>query len=43
MMTDTGSLPYRAPESFGVLYGQEVDIWSVGVIAFELFTGRLPF
>lgn len=43
MMTDTGSLPYRAPESFSALYGQEVDIWSVGVIAFELFTGRLPF
>ena len=44
MMTNTGTLHYRAPESFsGYLYDERVDVWAVGVTAYELFTGRVPF
>ena len=25
------------------IYGQEIDVWAVGVIAFELLVGKLPF
>lgn len=38
-----GSLKYSAPEQF--LSGkvkENVDVWSAGVILYELFTGRLP-
>ena len=42
-MTKTGTLNYRAPESFRSLYDEKVDIWAIGVIAYQLFTGKLPF
>lgn len=38
-----GTLPYMAPEQ---LRGEPVtasDIWSLGVVAYEMVTGRLPF
>lgn len=43
MWTDTGSMPYRAPETFEGAYGVQADVWSTGIIAFELLTGKLPF
>lgn len=38
------SRSYRAPEVIlGLPYGQKIDIWSVGCIMAELFTGRVLF
>ena len=40
-----GSLHYAAPELIGSekKFGLAADMWSVGVVLFELFCGRLPF
>ncbi len=40
-----GSLQYAAPEVIGCdkEFGLAVDMWSVGVILFQLLCGRLPF
>jgi serine/threonine protein kinase len=43
MWTNTGSLHYRAPETFSLGYEQKIDIWSLGVIFYELLTGEVPF
>ena len=42
--TQCGTAHYMAPE-IGATdgYGQEVDIWSLGVMAFLLLCGRFPF
>ena len=38
------SLPYRAPEVlFGCPFGVQVDVWSVGVVLFELCLHRVLF
>lgn len=41
---DTAGTPnYMAPEAFNGMYNQQTDIWSVGVIFYQLLLGRLPF
>lgn len=35
---------YRAPEiTLGLEYNRQIDIWSIGVCLFELFTGKVMF
>ena len=44
MMTDTGTLQYKAPEVWQSLgYGKKCDVWSVGIICYEMLTGNHPF
>ncbi|CAN6309793.1 unnamed protein product [Urochloa humidicola] len=40
---EVGSLPYMAPEVFARNYGPAADIWSAGVIVYQLLCGRHPF
>lgn len=41
----SGSLSYMSPELFksSPVHGSEADIWALGVSAFEIATGELPF
>ena len=34
MWTCTGSIFYRAPESFALGYSETIDMWALGVVAF---------
>ena len=44
LMEGLGTLYYAAPELIENLpYNLEVDIWSLGVIIYYIFTGRYPF
>lgn len=45
MSTFCGSLAYAAPEIIsGKIYsGQEVDIWSMGIVLYAMVCGKLPF
>ena len=43
LWSNTGSLFYRAPESFRGGYSTEIDVWAVGIIAYEMLIGELPF
>jgi len=43
MWTNTGTLHYRATETFNFGYNEKVDVWSIGIILFELLTGHVPF
>lgn len=39
-----GTLDYTCPEMIiGIPYGQEADMWSLGVITFAILCGNLPF
>ncbi|TNJ29275.1 Kinase, NEK [Giardia muris] len=44
MGTYAGTKPYMAPEIHREeRYGKSVDVWALGVVAYEMCTGRLPF
>lgn len=43
MTERVGTLTYAAPEVFASCYGPGVDLWSVGVIAYVMLAGELPF
>lgn len=38
-----GTPVYMAPEVLRMSYGQKADVWSAGIMAYQLLTGRLPF
>jgi serine/threonine protein kinase len=38
-----GTLHYMAPEIAKGEYGKEIDFYSLGIILFEMLTGKLPF
>jgi len=42
--TFCGTIDYISPEiASGEGYGQSVDIWSLGILVYELLTGKSPF
>jgi len=41
--TIVGTLLYVAPEVFDGFYGRRCDLWSIGVVAYELCAGQQPF
>lgn len=43
MHTSCGTLAYVAPEVLGKSYTSQCDMWSMGVIAFILLSGHMPF
>jgi calcium-dependent protein kinase len=43
MWTATGSLFYKAPEMFCGSYDRMVDIWAIGIVAYELLHSHPPF
>ncbi|KAL4466513.1 hypothetical protein ABPG72_000720 [Tetrahymena utriculariae] len=44
MMTKTGTLRFMAPEIFkDQEYDKQVDMWSLGIVMFQLLTGQPPF
>ena len=38
-----GTPPYMAPEAFNRKRNQQTDLWSVGVMLYQILRGRLPF
>jgi len=38
-----GTPIYIAPEVLKMAYGHKADVWSTGITAYQLLTGRLPF
>jgi calcium-dependent protein kinase len=39
----SGTPAYMAPELVAQNYNQQADIWSVGMLAYQLLTGMFPF
>lgn len=42
-LTIGGTPVYMAPEAFSYKRNERTDIWSVGIIFYQLLTGRLPY
>ncbi len=39
-----GTMEYLSPEMVdGNAYNKEIDVWCIGVLCYELSTGRSPF
>src|SRR5262245_3490295 len=38
-----GTPPYMAPEAFNRKRNQQTDLWAVGVMLYQMLSGRLPF
>lgn len=43
MQTQCGTIAYLAPEISTSKYTDKVDIWSLGVVLYNCFTGRYPY
>jgi calcium-dependent protein kinase len=44
MWTRTGNYLYLAPEIYhGGGYNEKVDLWSLGVLLYQMLSGKLPF
>ena len=43
LWSPTGTKPYMAPEMFHGIYDQSIDLWAIGVIAYQMLTGEHPF
>lgn len=44
MWSATGTLHYKAPEMLeGGEYDEKVDMWALGIIAYQLYYGKHPF
>lgn len=43
LQSQVGSLPGMAPEVFARRYSSQCDLWSVGVVAFQLLSDQPPF
>ena len=39
----SGTLAYMAPEAFDGKRNEQTDVWSVGVIFYQMLSGRLPY
>ena len=42
-MKRSGTPVYMAPEIFARNYSQEADLWSTGVLLYQLYSKRFPF
>ena len=38
-----GSFMYMAPELWNLDYSKKADVWSIGLIAFMILTGKYPY
>lgn len=43
MWTKTSTPQYKAPEMFLGQYNQQIDIWALGIVAYEMLYKKLPF
>lgn len=43
MISQCGTITYNAPEMLAGIYDNKIDVWAIGVIAYEMLHGTLPF